>query len=400
MQVERDHAEGRDQAQHGQHRVTLLERQAAPPAGPGRHAGIFHPVVTRDDSLFARLTRAAFFHLLNHCKNLDNLEWERCGVLQLARHEQEHAAQRAALDALALPPGYAQFATREAASAHAGVPVAADGIWYPSGGWIRPLSLIEAQLASAAGRLEARFGCGVSRIARESDGWGAYDHAGQLLAQAPVMVLANAAEALKLAPARSVRVRRVRGQISFLPAGEFAAPRTVVLRGGFVLPAQRGESIAGASYDFDDDDAAPRAESHAGNLERLERILPGAGSRFDPAALDGLVGFRAVAPDRLPLIGAMADESAAAPANPLPATLPRLEGLYGAFAYGSRGLLWAGLGAELLASMLEGEPLPIESRLADAIDPGRFLLRALRRGAGAAPACAGAAPAGPTSARA
>jgi tRNA 5-methylaminomethyl-2-thiouridine biosynthesis bifunctional protein len=378
--------------------VTLLERQAAPPSGPGRHAGIFHPVVTRDDSLFARLTRAAFLYSLNHWKNLENLEWERCGVLQLARDEREAAAQRAALDGLVLPSGYAQHATREAASAHAGVPLAAGGIWYPSAGWIKPLSLVSAQLVRAAGRLEARFGCEVARIARENDNWTAYDQADRPLAQAPVMVLANAAEALTLAPSRSLRIRKVRGQITFLPAGQFTAPRTVVLRGGFVLPAQRGESIAGASYDIDDDDAATRVDSHSGNLERLERILPGTGSRFDPAALDGLVGFRAVAPDRLPLIGALADDGAAAPKNPLPAILPRLDGLYGAFAYGSRGLLWAGLGAELLASMLEGEPLPVESRLADAIDPGRFLLRALRRGAGAAPACAGAAPAGTTSA--
>jgi tRNA 5-methylaminomethyl-2-thiouridine biosynthesis bifunctional protein len=379
-------------------RVTLLERQGAPPAGPGRHAGVFHPVVTRDDSLFARLTRAAFLHSLNYWTSLGNLEWERCGVLQLARDEKEQAAQRAALGMLGLPPGYAQHVTREAASALAGVPVAADGIWYPSAGWIRPLSLVAAQLAAAAGRLEARFGCAVARIARDGDGWSAYDQADRRLAQAPVMVLANAAEALTLAPSRALRVRRVRGQVTFLPAGQFTAPRTVVLRGGFVLPAQRGESIAGASYDFGDDDAAPRVDSHAGNLERLERILPGSGARFDPAALDGLVGFRAVAPDRLPLIGALADEGAAAPKNPLPATLPRLGGLYGAFAFGSRGLLWAGLGAELLASMLEGEPLPLEGRLADAIDPGRFLLRALRRGAGAAPACTGAAPASPTSA--
>ena len=359
--------------------VTLLERQGAPPAGPGRHSGVFHPVVTRDDSLFARLTRAAFLYSLNHWNSLDNLAWERCGVLQLARDDAEDAAQHAAIGALALPPGYAQHATREAASAHAGVPVAAGGIWYPSGGWIKPLSLVSAQLASAAGRLNARFGCEVSRIARESEGWTAYDRAGRPLAQAPVMVLANAAEALKLAPSRTVRIRKVRGQITFLPAGKFTAPRNVVLRGGFVLPARRGESITGASYDFDDDDVSARADSHAGNLERLERILPGNGSRFDPAALDGLVGFRAVAPDRLPLIGALADEDAPAPGNPLAATLPRLEGLYGAFAYGSRGLLWAGLGAELLASMLEGEPLPLESRLADAIDPGRFLLRSLRR---------------------
>jgi tRNA 5-methylaminomethyl-2-thiouridine biosynthesis bifunctional protein len=205
------------------------------------------------------------------------------------------------------------------------------------------------------------------------------------------MVLANAADALTLAPARAIRVRRVRGQISFLPGATFAAPRAVVLRGGFVLPALRGESIAGASYDIDDLDPAPRADSHAGNLERLERILPGAAARLDAAALEGMVGFRAVAPDRLPLIGVLADEDAAALKSPQPETLPRLPGLYGAFAFGSRGLLWAGLGAELLASMLEGDPLPVERQLADALDPGRFLLRAQRRGLRAAPA-------GPTSA--
>ncbi len=363
-------------------RVTLLERQPAPSGAPGRHAGVFHPVITRDDSLFARLTRAAFLYSLNLWKNLEPLQWERCGVLQLARDGQEQAAQRAALGALAPPPAYAQYAARDAASGHAGVPIAADGIWYPSAGWIRPLSLVSAQLARAAGGLEARFGCDVARIARDDGGWTAYDRADRPLARAPVMVLANAADALKLAPSRSVRIRRVRGQITFLPAGQFAAPRAVLLRGGFVLPAQQGESMAGASYDFDDDDATPRADSHAGNLERLERILPGTGSRFEAASLDGMVGFRAVAPDRLPLIGALVDEAAPVPRNPLPSTLPRLPGLYGAFAYGSRGLLWAGLGAELLASMLEGEPLPVEGRLADAIDPGRFLLRALRRGAG------------------
>ena len=44
-----------------------------------------------------------------------------------------------------------------------------------------------------------------------------------------------------------------------------------------------------------------------------------------------------------------------------------------------RGILWAGFGAELLASILEGEPLPVEGALADAVDPARFALRALRR---------------------
>ena len=90
-------------------------------------------------------------------------------------------------------------------------------------------------------------------------------------------------------------------------------------------------------------------------------------------------------PDRLPLIGSVPD---AGPASAMGASrsnrcareLPRVSGLYGAFGYASRGLTWAALGGELIASMLEGEPLPLEGDLADAVDPARFLLRRARRG--------------------
>ncbi|MEW6689951.1 MAG: bifunctional tRNA (5-methylaminomethyl-2-thiouridine)(34)-methyltransferase MnmD/FAD-dependent 5-carboxymethylaminomethyl-2-thiouridine(34) oxidoreductase MnmC [Pseudomonadota bacterium] len=358
--------------------VTLLERAGAP-AAPGRHAGVFHPVVTRDDSLFARLTRAGFLHALRHWGGLEGLAWERCGVLQLARDEREDAAQRAAMAALGLPGEYARTLEREAASARAGVPLAAGGFWFPSGGWLRPFSLIRALLARAGNRLDARFGCDVARIAHENGAWSAFDRAGKALARAPVCVLANAAGALELAPSRSIRMRRVRGQITFLPAAAFAAPRVVLLRGGFVLPALEGESIAGASYDFDDPDPEPRPCSHAGNLERLARIIPGAGAGLNPAALEGMVGFRAVAPDRLPLIGAMPDEAGFEARQQRLDSMPAIAGLYGAFGYGSRGLLWAGLGAELLASLLEGEPLPLERRLVAALAPGRFVLRESRK---------------------
>ncbi|MNT97850.1 tRNA 5-methylaminomethyl-2-thiouridine biosynthesis bifunctional protein MnmC [compost metagenome] len=60
--------------------------------------------------------------------------------------------------------------------------------------------------------------------------------------------------------------------------------------------------------------------------------------------------------------------------------LQRMPGLHAALAYGSRGLTWAALGGELLASQIEGEPLPLESDLAEAVDPARLLLRALRHG--------------------
>ena len=113
-------------------------------------------------------------------------------------------------------------------------------------------------------------------------------------------------------------------------------------------------------------------------------MLPGSTVRLDPERLAGTVGFRCVTPDRLPLIGSVPDAGAAT-ANTATRSgkwaqgLPRLNGLYGAIGYASRGLTWAALGGELIASMLEGEPLPLEGDLADAVDPARFVLRRARR---------------------
>jgi tRNA 5-methylaminomethyl-2-thiouridine biosynthesis bifunctional protein len=48
--------------------------------------------------------------------------------------------------------------------------------------------------------------------------------------------------------------------------------------------------------------------------------------------------------------------------------------------FGSRGLTWAALAGELLASLIEGEPLPLERELVDATDSRRFILRRFRGG--------------------
>jgi tRNA 5-methylaminomethyl-2-thiouridine biosynthesis bifunctional protein len=170
-----------------------------------------------------------------------------------------------------------------------------------------------------------------------------------------IVVLANSFDAPKLHPVPHLRLRRVRGQLSYVPAAEFEPPHVVVLRGGMVLPPVDGACMVGASFDIDDADPAPRADSDAGNLERLAKIIPLA-SR--PKAVGGRVAFRSVTPDRLPVVGQLGER------------------VYGAFAYGSRGLVWAALAAELIASQLEGEPLPLEGKLVDALSPQRFRMRA------------------------
>ncbi len=322
--------------------VELIERHAGPAQeASGNHAGAFHPVVTPDDSVFARLTRAGFLYSLFRWSLLEKAKWDRCGVLQLARNDKEAAAQQKSV--LGLPAEYAQLVTREEAAAHAGAPVAAGGLWFPEAGWIRPQTLVRAQLEACGSRLHIRYGFEVDSIPETA-----------------VVILANSFDAPKLLAVPHLRLRRVRGQLTHVPAESIEAPRVVVLRGGMVLPPVEGLCMVGASYDLEDEDTATREDSHAGNLQRLANIIP-----FDATLknLQGRVAFRAVTPDRLPVVGKIA------------------EGVYGAFAYGSRGLVWAALAAELIASELEGEPLPLEGRLADALHPGRFARRAKARAA-------------------
>lgn len=320
--------------------VELHERREEPAQeASGNHAGTFHPIVTPDDSIFARLTRAATLYALRNWERLPGARYDQCGVLQLARNDKEVAAQRKA--ASGLPADYAQFVEREEASEHAGVPVAASGLWFAGSGWIKPRSLVRAQLAACGERLRRRFGSPIEK-----------------LREGVTVILANSAEAPKLCAVPHLRLRRVRGQLTYVPADALEPPRVVVLRGGMVLPPIDGVCVVGATYDLEDEDAAVREDSHAGNLERLRNIL-GVDVR---GKAEGRVSFRAVTPDRLPVVGKITD------------------GVYGAFAYGSRGIIWSALAAEIIASELEGEPLPVEGQLADALAPQRFARRAESRG--------------------
>jgi tRNA 5-methylaminomethyl-2-thiouridine biosynthesis bifunctional protein len=163
--------------------------------------------------------------------------------------------------------------------------------------------------------------------------------------------------------------------VSHLDSSSLPALPLVLCREAYLAPAGGGVTCAGATYDLDADPQL-RLSSHEENIERLRGLLsdPAAG---EGAPLAGRVGFRCVAPDRLPLVGRLPDVDAAGATERL-RDVPRHPGLHALLGYASRGLIWAPLGAELLAAQLEGEPLPLETALVDALDPARFVLRARR----------------------
>lgn len=377
--------------------ITLLEQRDAPASeASGNPAGVFHPMIARAMTPAMRLSSAGFLYALRAWQALADaghaLHWHAGGLLQLAQDDVDAAALRDAIVAAGLPAGFAVAVDRDAASAYAGVTLERGGIWFPRGGWIAPPSLCRAQLAAARTTLAANgqslawrtlFGVRVEQLVHDVEGWHALDAAGGRIATAPVVVIANAHDAIRLGHLAHAPVRSARGQLTILPHAAPPSLRMPVIGDGYALALDNGRLMTGASYDMDDAGLDERRASHDENLSRLRALIPGIAPSVDWARVQGRVGLRCVVSDRLPMVGPLANEAdpMAAGASQSGARLPELQrrpGLYGAFAYGSRGLVWAAISGELLASQINGEPWPLERDLADALDPARYLLRTLR----------------------
>jgi len=375
-------------------RVTIVERHArAGCEASGNPAGVFHPLLSRDDSVASRITRAGFLYALARWQTLERaghaFARSRDGLLQIADDESQAQWLSETIESLDYPRQLVHALSAPQMLAAAGVRVERGGWCYPLGGSLDPTALCAALCASAGEAIEWRAGVEAQRVERDRNAWAVLDASGKVVARASVVIFANARDATRLAGLRHAPTRIVRGQLTRLPRGASPPLRLPLVGDGYAIPLADG-LMTGATYDIDDAGEDLRAQSHSDNLARLARMLPGfdlaqSASKLDPASLEGRVAFRCVTSDRLPMLGALADEAqgtreAAALRGAGLLDLPRAPGLYGAFAFGSRGLVWASLGAELLASQLEGEPCPLEHDLADALDPARYLLRALRQG--------------------
>jgi len=372
--------------------VTLIERHDTPAQeASGNRAGIFMPLLSKDDNIPTRLTRAAYLYSQRAWQQLGGLDpnapgpeaeaaggairGDQCGVLQLARDAEHALLQKEVVDTWRYPEQYVRWLDAKEASAMLGAPTPYGAWHFPQGGWATPATACRAMLQACGDKLRRIFHAEALRLERAGSEWKVLDAQRQVLAAAPTVVLANGAGATALEQASELPLYTMRGQVTHLAQGTFPSLPLVVCREAYMTPAVAGIVSVGATYDKSADRQLWQS-SQDENLLRAEEILGsphGAG-----APLQGRVGFRTMAPDRLPLIGALPDSSNEARTERL-RDLPRHPGLHTLLGYASRGLIWAPLAAEILACQLEDEPLPIEATLAAALDPGRFLLKQRRK---------------------
>jgi tRNA 5-methylaminomethyl-2-thiouridine biosynthesis bifunctional protein len=142
------------------------------------------------------------------------------------------------------------------------------------------------------------------------------------------------------------------GQVSVIPKRDITTSLNAVLcHRGYIIPADDGGLVVGATYDHQNFSTEVTQENHMCNAEELQRATPQLlAPDADSARWQGRTSLRASTRDRLPLVGKI--EIVAHEAS-----------LYLSIGHGSRGMISAPYAAEVIASAILGEPPPVATSL-------------------------------------
>jgi len=364
-------------------KLDVIERNNEPASeASGNPAGVLQPAPSTDWSRLNRITLAGFHYALRQLADLDDaklgLIWHQCGVLRLARHAEDEVRQQRVVDTGIYPTEVLRRVDVAEASKLAGCAMPTSGWWFEQGGWLDPTTLCRAALDKASSRALLHTSRNVSEITQHENSWRALDEKGNVIAEAPVIILANGRLACDLKLTAWLPLRPVRGQLTYVPASLNYAEKTlntVISREGYITPkTAAGFHVLGATYEENNTDTTVNEAGHRINLDRLKHLVPSfttplnAANVSNASTVSGRAGIRSVGPDRLPYVGAIPHATDNATA---------IHGLYGLLGLGSRGLVLAPLMAELLACQLNNEPLPVEIALVKALAFERLCKEAL-----------------------
>lgn len=364
--------------------ITLIDAQTTIASqASGNHIGLCHPVLSRDDNFQARLSRAGFFttqqKLTALRKAQQPVQFAADGHLQIAKDAAAAQLMQAILVEQQLPSTLVTWLGAADCKQALNIEYEWGGWWFPQGMWINPVSLCNGYIDPSINHIDLQLNTHIHSIKRIEQHWHLYDRNEQLITRTEILILANATDALRLLPDMDLPLSASLRSVTRLPAAQINASPHNLSGLTYLTAAFAGWRCAGASLVNAGDDCAEQ-----NNLKDLAKLI-GANAVTSTEHAETRLCFRPNSSDRLPLVGALPDTSDIQYSVHQLFHIPRVAGLYGILGFGSRGLTWHALAAEVLACQLNGEPQGLERSLIAAIDPARFALRQLRKKTSFAP---------------
>ena len=240
----------------------------------------------------------------------------------------------------------------------AGITVPIQSFFMPEAGFCQPAEVTRALINSASYSITVWCSRHVTELSQEGSGW-RITSADGAAALGTHVVLCGAHEITSLAQTSWVPLEAIRGQTALTSASRNTeAIRTVISYDGYITPAYDGVHFIGAHYRHNDMNDTPTDEDTTEILSRLYRTFP---TISDLRVSSSRVCFRASTHDRMPYIGKLPSQSNT--------------NIFINAGHGSRGLVTAPLGGEIVARIITNETLNDLEEAASITSAGRLTKR-------------------------
>lgn len=356
-------------------KVTLYCQDEAPAKNAsGNLQGALYPQLSDDDERNVRFYMHSFDYAkqrLAHFFNYIEVEHAFSGVA-LCAYNDKTAQKLQKMVLQVADDSLICYLDSTELSEKVGLALHHSGAFIPNGGWLSPKQLVEGGFSYLEQQgLKVYFKHCVDKL-EYMDGYWHWDCENNHF-QHRIVILANGHQAGEFEQMQGIPLYPVRGQVSYVPSSaQLSALKCVLCYDGYFTPASSKQlHCIGASHIRDNQQTHFSFEEHQQNFAKLSQNMGACEwlNELDFSANQGKVGIRSALRDRMPLIGAVPNITRQTEqyAN-LYNQLRRKEviesaecypNLYTMTALGSRGFTTAPLLAEILASQICAEPMPI-----------------------------------------
>ncbi len=332
--------------------------------------------------LFAR-------QFIEQCSEAVPFDHNWCGVTQLL-WDKKSSAKLNKIAQVKLPKELLVKLTPAETNQTVGLPVDMESLHYPLGGWLCPAELTSNLLQSLAesGSLNVCWNTSIDQLNWNPDEklWSLKSGDNETKHQA--VVIANGHNFDIYQQTKYLPLGKVKGQVSHIPTTEnLSKLKTVLCYDGYMTPhnPKTSQHCIGASYDRTHIDQHFDLQAQLDNAEKLANCIQDQDwpKEVDVSENASRQGIRCVSRDHLPFVGNVGDFNQIIDnfdRGDSSQELPQYSNLYCLLGLGSRGLSSSPLMAEVLASQICGDPLPLPADVLESIHPSKMWVRKLLKG--------------------
>ncbi|MBA5763731.1 bifunctional tRNA (5-methylaminomethyl-2-thiouridine)(34)-methyltransferase MnmD/FAD-dependent 5-carboxymethylaminomethyl-2-thiouridine(34) oxidoreductase MnmC [Vibrio sp. 404] len=376
-------------------KVTLYcQDEKAAMRASGNRQGAVYPLLNGEHQGVSRLFAPAFLfarQFVDQAAEQFPFDHDWCGVTQL-KWDEKSASKLDKMLGGHFDPQLIHPLDAAQTSQTIGLPIDMGSVHYPLGGWLCPAELTQGLIEqlSLDAKFEAKFAHKVDELVQVKAGWQLQAN-GEIF-QHDCVVLANGNEFASFTQSKDIPLGQVKGQVSHIPTTpSLTQLKTVLCYDGYMTPVNphNQHHCIGASYDRSQLNYEFDPIAQQDNADKLRHCVPNQSwaNEVDTSSNQSRQGIRCVSRDHLPFVGNVGNFEQVksvyahlADSSQEVEQTPHSPNLYCLLGLGSRGLSSAPLMAEVLASQICGDPLPLPVDLLEQIDPSRMWVRKLRKG--------------------